>query len=205
MEFITLYLEQTAKIARSISPADIQNLVDEFVRVRDAEGRVFFLGVGGSAANASHAVNDFRKIVGLECYAPSDNVAEITARTNDDGWRSTYAGWLEVSRVGPTDLVFVFSVGGGSETPEVSPNIIEALRLARARGARIAAVLGRDGGFTATVADAAVLVPTVDPALVTPHVEAFQAVLWHLIVSHPALKRHETLWERTRAPVAATA
>lgn len=200
MNFINAFLQQTAEIAGRINADDVRLVVDEFRRVQASGGRVFFLGVGGSAANASHAVNDFRKIAGLECYAPSDNVAELTARINDDGWDTSYAQSLEVSRLGSTDLVFVFSVGGGDEMRKISVNIVEAVRLAKARGARVAAILGRDGGYAGRAADARIIVPTLDESLITPHVEAFQAVLWHLIVSHPELKRHETMWERSLAP-----
>ena len=202
MNFVQDFLHQTAVIVSRVNASDVRMVINEFLRVRASAGRVFFLGVGGSAANASHAVNDFRKIAGLECYAPSDNVAEITARINDDGWASSYAGWLEVSRLGPADLVFVFSVGGGDERRQRSVNLVEALRFAKRRGARVAAIVGRDGGYAGRVADARILVPTVDDSLITPHVEAFQAVLWHLIVSHPELKRHQTMWERDTAMAA---
>lgn len=199
MNFIHEFLHQTAQIASRINVADVQLVVAEFLRVRASGGRVFFLGVGGSAANAGHAVNDFRKIAGLECYAPSDNVAELTARTNDDGWASSYVGWLEVSRLQAVDLVCVFSVGGGDELRQISVNLVQALRFAKSCGARVAAIVGRDGGYAGRVADARVIVPTVAEDLVTPHVEAFQAVLWHLIVSHPDLKLHQTMWERSAA------
>lgn len=165
--------------------------------VRSHKGRVFFLGVGGGAAHASHAVNDFRKIAGIECYAPSDNVAELTARTNDDGWESCYANWLRVSRLHERDAVFVFSVGGGSVSPPLSINIIRSLELAHRVGTRILGVVGRDGGFTAKIADACVVIPTVLDDSTTPLVEAFQAVIWHLVVSHPRLKANEMKWEST--------
>jgi D-sedoheptulose 7-phosphate isomerase len=171
--------------------------MDELVLARDRGGRVFVLGVGGSAANASHAVNDFRKLCAIEAYAPTDNVSELTARTNDEGWSSVFSEWLKTSRVGPDDLVLVFSVGGGDRERGISPNLVSALELARERGARIAGVVGRDGGFTARVAHACVVVPTVDPAAVTPLTEAFQAVVWHLIVSHPDLCRRAPKWEST--------
>lgn len=199
MDFIEAFLQQTAAVAGRIDAGDVRRVVDEFKRVQASDGRVFFLGVGGSAANASHAVNDFRKIAGLECYAPSDNVAELTARINDDGWETSYARWLEISRLGPRDLVFAFSVGGGDELRGISVNLVEALRFAKMRGSRLAAILGRDGGYAGRIADACVIIPTLDESLVTPHAEAFQAVLWHLIVSHPDLKRHETMWERSLA------
>ena len=166
--------------------------------MRERGGRLFFLGVGGSAANCSHAVNDFRKIAGFEAYAPTDNVAELTARTNDDGWTSVFAEWLRGSRLRAEDGVFVFTVGGGDAARNVSANLVAALQLARERGAAIVGVVGRDGGYTREVADASVLIPTVNDATVTPHAEAFQAVVWHLLVSHPKLKRVETKWESTK-------
>ncbi len=189
------YLGQVAEIARLIDPAAVERLVAQLVAVRDAGGRVFFLGVGGSAANAAHAVNDFRKLAGIECYAPTDNVAELTARTNDEGWEGVFAGWLRVSRLGPIDAVFVLSVGGGDQARNISANLVSALRLAQQVGARILGIVGRDGGFTAQVADAVLLVPVVDAAAITPHTEAFQAVLWHLMVTHPALLRGPMTWE----------
>jgi D-sedoheptulose 7-phosphate isomerase len=162
---------------------------------RSAGGRLFILGVGGSAANASHAVNDFRKIAGLEAYAPTDNVSELTARTNDEGWPTVFESWLRVSRLKPEDSLLIFSVGGGNLEKNVSPNLVAALQYAKTVGAKIAGIVGRDGGHTARTADACVIVPTVNPVHTTPHAEAFQAVVWHLIVSHPALKRAETKWE----------
>jgi D-sedoheptulose 7-phosphate isomerase len=161
-------------------------------------GRVFFLGVGGSAANASHAVNDFRKIANIESYAPTDNVSELTARINDDGWESSYARWLEVSRLRPGDAAFILSVGGGDATRRVSANLVEAIRFAREVGAKVYGIVGRDGGYTAEVADACVIIPTMNPETVTPHAEAFQAVVWHLIVSHPALTVNCMKWESMR-------
>jgi D-sedoheptulose 7-phosphate isomerase len=165
---------------------------------RSSGGRLFILGVGGSAANASHAVNDFRKIAGIEAYAPTDNVAELTARTNDEGWASVFEAWLAVSRLRPEDTLLVFSVGGGNLEKNVSPNLVTALQFAQRVGAKITGIVGRDGGYTAAVADACVIVPTVNPAHTTPHSEAFQAIVWHLMVSHPALKRAETKWESVR-------
>jgi D-sedoheptulose 7-phosphate isomerase len=156
---------------------------------------VFFLGVGGSAANCSHAVNDFRKLAGIECYAPTDNVAELTARTNDEGWESVFTGWLKVSRLSPRDALFILSVGGGDAERNISPNLVSAIKLAREIGARVTGVVGRDGGFTAREADVCVVVPTVNAATVTPHSEAFQAVIWHLLVSHPLLRENQTKWE----------
>lgn len=195
MSYPAKYLGQVAEIARRIDVSVVDRLIGLVADVRDGGGRIFFLGVGGSAANAAHAVNDFRKIAGIECYAPTDNVAELTARTNDEGWNATFAGWLEVSRLGPGDMVFVLSVGGGSEHRGLSVNLVEALRLAQSRGARIGGIVGRDGGYTAEVADACVIVPTVDDGAVTAHTEAFQAVLWHLMVTHPALQRRAMTWE----------
>jgi D-sedoheptulose 7-phosphate isomerase len=167
------------------------------VAVRGRGGRLFILGVGGSAANASHAVNDFRKIAGLECYAPTDNVSELTARINDDGWSSAFAEWLKGSRLSNRDALFVLSVGGGNLEKNISPNLVAALQLAKDRGAAILGIVGRDGGYTAKVADVAICIPTVNPASVTPHSEAFQAVVWHLLVTHPSLKIAEMKWEST--------
>jgi len=163
--------------------------------VRARGGRLFILGVGGSAANASHAVNDFRKLAGIEAYAPTDNVSELTARTNDDGWHSVFAEWLKGSRFDKKDAILVLSVGGGSLEKNVSPNLVSALKLAKERGSAILGIVGRDGGYTAQVADVAIIIPTVNPANITPHTEAFQAVVWHLWISHPTLKVAETKWE----------
>jgi D-sedoheptulose 7-phosphate isomerase len=176
----------------------IDGVVELLASVRERGGRLFILGVGGSAANASHAVNDFRKLAGIEAYAPTDNVAELTARTNDEGWTSVFEAWLRVSRLKPADAVLVFSVGGGDAERQVSANLIAALDYARDRGASIAGILGRDGGYTAKVAGACVIVPPLNAAHVTPHSEAFQAVLWHLMVSHPLLKRNPSKWESMR-------
>ena len=173
-------------------------MVDILVDLRKSSGRLFILGVGGSAGNAGHAVNDFRKIVGIESYAPTDNVSELTARINDDGWDSSFANWLKGSRINSKDCVFVFSVGGGNAEKNISNNLVLALKCAKEVGAKVIGIVGRDGGYTAQVADAAVIVPTVDPETVTPHTEAFQAVVWHLIVSHPALKANEMKWESVK-------
>ena len=197
MDPISRFLEQVREVAARIDRDSVAKLIEELVLARDRGGRVFVLGVGGSAANASHAVNDFRKLCAIEAYAPTDNVSELTARTNDEGWSSVFSEWLKTSRVGPDDLVLVFSVGGGDRERGISPNLVSALELAKERGARIAGVVGRDGGFTARVAHACVVVPTVDPAAVTPLTEAFQAVVWHLIVSHPDLCRRAPKWEST--------
>jgi len=195
MSFIESYLAESAAILGKLDVATIQKLVDLLVALRARQGRLFFLGVGGSAGNASHAVNDFRKIVGIEAYTPTDNVSELTARVNDEGWNTVFVKWLEVSRLSNRDMVFVFSVGGGSLERNVSPNLVEALRYAKEKGATICGVVGRDGGYTAKVADACLIVPTVNPATVTPHTESFQPVVWHLLVSHPALQAAPTKWE----------
>ena len=175
----------------------IEKMADLLVTVKAKGGRIFFLGVGGSAGNCSHAVNDFRKIVGIESYAPTDNVSELTARTNDEGWTTIFAGWLQTSKLSPKDALFIFSVGGGNLEKNISPNLVEALKYAKTVGAKVAGVVGRDGGYTAQVADACVIVPTVNPDNITPHSEAFQAVIWHLLVSHPKLKANQTKWEST--------
>ena len=198
MSFTKQFLNEAAEILNRLDATAIDRAVALLAETRRRNGRLFILGVGGSAANASHAVNDFRKIVGLEAYAPTDNVAELTARTNDDGWISVFEKWLRVSRLGTNDAVLVFSVGGGSLANQVSPNLIAALQYAQQVGAKMIGIVGRDGGFTAQVADACVIVPTVNPGHVTPHTEAFQAVIWHLMVSHPDLKAAETKWESVR-------
>jgi len=193
--FADLFLAEAGTILERIDRSAIEQMIEIIRQTRETGGRLFILGVGGSAANASHAVNDFRKLVNLEAYAPTDNVSELTARTNDDGWETVFSRWLQASRLSPRDLVLVLSVGGGSLQKNVSPNLVHALRYARQIGAKIIGVVGRDGGYTAQVADACVIVPTVNAQHVTPHAEAFQAVVWHLIVSHPALKACQTKWE----------
>jgi D-sedoheptulose 7-phosphate isomerase len=198
-EHTALFLRALQETSGEIDQTSIQKVIDVLTDVRDGGGRIFFLGIGGSAANASHAVNDFRKIAGIECYAPSDNVSELTARTNDDGWESCYANSLRVSRLSAQDAVFVFSVGGGSMAPDISTPIVRSLELATNVGARILGVVGRDGGYTAQVADACVIIPTIHEDLITPLVEAFQAVVWHLIVSHPRLRLNKAKWESTLA------
>ena len=198
MSFIQQYLAEATQILQQLDTQAIERVVALLAATRARGGRLFILGVGGSAANASHAVNDFRKIVGLEAYAPTDNVAELTARTNDEGWASVFAGWLQTSRLRADDLVCVFSVGGGNVEHNVSPNLVAALQYARQVGTPIIGVVGRDGGYTAQVADACILVPTVNASHVTPHTEAFQAVVWHLLVTHPDLKACETKWESVR-------
>jgi D-sedoheptulose 7-phosphate isomerase len=194
MEFCFRYFAQVAEIAKQLDMDAIGSLIDNLVALRSRGGRLFILGVGGSAANASHAVNDFRKLCDIEAYAPTDNVSELTARTNDDGWSRVFADWLKTSRADTNDAILVFSVGGGDLERNVSPNLVEALEEARRRAMMILGIVGRDGGYTAKVADVAVRVPVVDPDLVTPHSEAFQAVIWHCLVSHPKLKVHRTKW-----------
>jgi D-sedoheptulose 7-phosphate isomerase len=198
MMFADLYLREVEDVARRLDRDAIEKVAGILADVRSGGGRLFILGVGGSAGNASHAVNDFRKIVGIEAYAPTDNVSELTARTNDEGWATVFAAWLQTSRLSSRDAVLVLSVGGGDIEKNVSPNLVAALDVARAVRARVLGVVGRDGGYTAKVADACVLVPTVNPEHTTPHAEAFQAIVWHLLVSHPALKAHETKWESVR-------
>ena len=198
MTYTEQHLTETAQILQQLDRAAIERMVEVLANVRARGGRLFFLGVGGSAGNCGHAVNDFRKLAGFEAYAPTDNVSELTARTNDEGWETVFVAWLKGSRLRSEDGVFVFSVGGGSLEKNISPNLVHALQFASDTGAAIVRVVGRDGGYTATVADACVVVPTVNPDAVTPHSEAFQAVVWHLLVSHPALKAHQTKWEGTR-------
>lgn len=200
-EHTARYLGAVEEITPRIDCGGVEKIVEALAIIREGGGRVFFIGMGGSAANASHAVNDFRKIAGIECYAPTDNVAELTARANDDGWESCYANWLRVSKLNARDAVFVFSVGGGSMIHGISTPIVRALELANSAGARILGVVGRDGGYTAQVADACVIIPTILEDMITPLVEAFQAVIWHLIVSHPRLSLNKAKWESTPAPV----
>ena len=198
MTYSQQHLEETAQIIECIDASAIESMVELLASIKSRGGRLFFLGVGGSAGNGSHAVNDFRKIVGMESYAPTDNVSELTARTNDEGWETIFVEWLKISRLNGNDGVFVFSVGGGNLEKNVSPNLVKALEYAQDVGTSIMGVVGRDGGFTSKVADACVIVPTVNPETVTPHSEAFQAVVWHLLVSHPVLKAVQTKWESTR-------
>lgn len=195
MDFADQYLTEVAEIARRIDRARVEKMATLLSDVRTRGGRLFILGVGGSAANASHAVNDFRKITGIETYAPADNISELTARTNDEGWASVFSAWLQVSRLSAKDAVMVFSVGGGDLENHVSPNLVEALNYAKQTGAAMLGIVGRDGGYTAKVADACVVIPVVNPEHVTPHSEAFQAIVWHLLVSHPSLKKTQTKWE----------
>jgi len=193
--FTQQFLEETVQIVKKIDTQAVDRLVALLAATRGAGGRLFILGVGGSAGNASHAVNDFRKITGIEAYAPTDNVSELTARTNDEGWSTVFERWLRVSRLRADDMLLIFSVGGGSLEKQVSPNLVEALKYARSVGAKIGGIVGRDGGYTAQVADACVLIPVVNADHITPHSEAFQAVVWHLLVSHPDLKQEQTKWE----------
>jgi D-sedoheptulose 7-phosphate isomerase len=198
MTYTEQHLNEAGQIIEKLDRAAIERVVETLAAVRQRGGRLFFLGVGGSAGNCSHAVNDFRKLAGFEAYAPTDNVSELTARTNDEGWDTVFAAWLQGSRLRPEDALFVFSVGGGSLEKNISPNLVRAVQYAKEVGAAVVGVVGRDGGFTATVADACVIVPTVNADTVTPHSEAFQAVVWHLLVSHPLLKVNGTKWESTR-------
>ena len=197
MSYAEQHLNEALDIIRNIDVTAIEKIADLLVTVKTDGGRIFFLGVGGSAGNCSHAVNDFRKIVGIESYAPTDNVSELTARTNDEGWATIFAGWLQTSKLSARDALFIFSVGGGNLEKNISPNLVEALKYAKTVGAKVAGVVGRDGGYTAQVADACVIVPTVNQDNITPHSEAFQAVIWHLLVSHPKLKANQTKWEST--------
>ena len=195
MTFTQQFLEEAGQIVKKIDTQAVDRLVALLAATRGAGGRLFILGVGGSAGNASHAVNDFRKITGIEAYAPTDNVSELTARTNDEGWSTVFERWLRVSRLRADDMLLIFSVGGGNLEKQVSPNLVEALKYARSVGAKTGGIVGRDGGYTAQVADACVLIPVVNAAHITPHSEAFQAVVWHLLVSHPDLKQEQTKWE----------
>ena len=198
MNFTETFIAEAAEILNKLDVVAIEKIVDILAQTREQGGRLFILGVGGSAANASHAVNDFRKITGIEAYAPTDNVSELTARTNDEGWASVFKGWLEGSHLGAKDAVMVFSVGGGNLEKNVSPNLVLALQLAKEVGAKIVGVVGRDGGYTAQVADACVVIPTVNPEHVTPHTEAFHSVIHHLLVTHPRLKAMQTKWESVK-------
>lgn len=197
MSYARKHLNEAIEIIEKMDLASIEKMADLLALVKTDGGRIFFLGVGGSAGNCSHAVNDFRKIVGIESYAPTDNVSELTARTNDEGWASIFVEWLKVSKATSKDMLFIFSVGGGNLENYISPNLVEALKYAKSVGSRVIGVVGRDGGYTAQVADACVIIPTVNADNITPHSEAFQAVIWHLLVSHPKLKTNQTKWEST--------
>ena len=194
------YLNQVAEIAAALDPALLAVLATNLAALRERGGRLFLLGVGGSAANCSHAVNDFRKLAGIETYSPCDNVAELTARTNDEGWPTVFEGWLKVSRANERDAVMVFSVGGGDAARNVSPNIVRGLDEAKRRGLKIFGIVGRDGGYTKQVGDVVVVIPTVDASAITPHAEAFQAVVWHCLVTHPAVLMQANKWEGLATP-----
>ncbi|HSS96060.1 MAG TPA: SIS domain-containing protein [Terriglobales bacterium] len=193
--FAQQFLSEATEVISRLDTAQIEKAAQLLSQTRNAGGRLFILGVGGSAANASHAVNDFRKIADIEAYAPTDNVSELTARVNDEGWSTVFEAWLKVSRLQAKDLVLVFSVGGGDLSKNISPNLVAALQFAKSVQAKIVGIVGRDGGFTAKSADACIIVPTVNAAHITPHTEAFQAVIWHLLVSHPAVRQQQTKWE----------
>lgn len=198
MSFVIGHLKEAGEVISKLDVRQVEGLVRELADLKSRGGRLFLLGVGGSAGNCSHAVNDFRKLAGIEAYAPTDNVSELTARTNDAGWETVFAAWLVGSRLRKEDALFVLSVGGGSLEKNISPNLVRALEYAKKVGARVLGIVGRDGGYTARVADACVIIPTVNPESITPHTEAFQAVVWHLLVSHPDLKETPTKWESTR-------
>lgn len=193
--FTQVYLNEAQAIIERLDIDKIEAMADLIANIKSNKGRIFFLGVGGSAANCAHAVNDFRKIVGIESYAPTDNVSELTARTNDEGWESVFVEWLKVSRLNANDAIFVLSVGGGSIENNISPNLVAALNYAKTVNAKITGIVGRDGGYTACVADVCVIIATVNNETITPHAEAFQGVIWHLLVSHPKLKKNLTKWE----------
>ena len=195
MDYIKKYLEQTSKIASMLYQSAISKAVEILKEVREKKGRLFILGVGGSAGNASHAVNDFRKIAGIESYAPTDNVSELTARTNDDGWDSVFRNWLRVSNLNSNDVILIFSVGGGNVEKHISVNLVMALKLAKEVNAKVIGVVSRDGGYTKEVSDSCILIPILSPETVTPHAEEFQAIVWHLIVSHPEIQKNEMKWE----------
>lgn len=195
MTYSSQHLLEAVSIIQNINTDSVEAVVDVLSSVKTEGGRIFFLGVGGSAANCSHAVNDFRKIAGIESYAPTDNVSELTARTNDEGWNTIFSEWLKVSKLSTKDVLFIFSVGGGDIANNISPNLVSAISFAKKVGSKVVGVVGRDGGYTAQSADACVIIPTVNPETITPHAEAFQAVLWHLMVSHPKLKSNQTKWE----------
>jgi len=195
MSYAKQHLTEAVDIINKLDTSAIEKVADMLAALKETGGRIFFLGVGGSAGNCGHAVNDFRKIVGIESYAPTDNVSELTARTNDEGWSTIFAEWLKISKLNGKDMLFIFSVGGGNLEKNISPNLVEALKYGKQVGSKIVGVVGRDGGYTAKVADACVIIPTVNPDNVTPHSEAFQGVVWHLLVSHPKLKAQQTKWE----------
>ena len=198
MKFINQYLNETKSIIDLIDREQLEKIISLIKGIRSKQGRMFILGVGGGAGHASHAVNDFRKICGIEAYSPSDNVSELTARVNDDGWETAYVNWLKISRLNQNDMVFVFSVGGGNLEKNISSNIVKSLEFAKKTNAKICGIVGRDGGYTAQISDACVIIPTVNPETITPHTEGFQAILWHLFISHPDLQRYEMKWESVK-------
>lgn len=198
MDFINQYLGDVSIISTKLDKAEIQKMIFLLKNVRKEKGRIFFVGAGGGAGNASHAVNDFRKICGIESYTPTDNVSELTARVNDDGWETSYLNWLKVSNLSSNDMIFVFSVGGGNLEKNISANIVRSLEYAKEVGAKTCGIVGRDGGYTAKVSDACVIIPPINSSTVTPHTESFQAVIWHLLVSHPSLQKFEMKWESTK-------
>lgn len=195
MNFITQFLTETSQIINQLNKDHIEKAIDLLAETREKNGRLFILGVGGSAANASHAVNDFRKIAGIEAYAPTDNVSELTARTNDEGWESVFVNWLRISKLNSNDLLFILSVGGGNKEKNVSPNLVAALQYAQQMKTKIIGIVGRDGGYTAEVANVAIIIPNPNPMNTTPHAEGLQGIIWHLMVSHPQLKMMQTKWE----------
>ncbi len=195
MEYAKRYFQEVKKIADTINFETLEKMINIFIDVREKKGRIFFLGVGGSAANCTHAVNDFRKIGGIECYAPVDNVAELTARTNDEGWETVFSGFLKTSHLRKEDALFILSVGGGNKEKNISANLVSAMELAKERGARIMGITGRDGGYCAKVGDAVVIIPTLSPDTITPHAEAWQAVIWHMLVSDPRIMTMSNKWE----------
>lgn len=198
MNYSEKHLKETKEIIEKLDSSIIEKMADIILETRSSGGRLFFLGVGGSAGNASHAVNDFRKIVGVESYAPTDNVSELTARTNDEGWSTIFSEWLKTSKINKNDTVFILSVGGGNLEKNISPNLVEAIKLAKSKNSKIIGIVGRDGGYTGLMADAALIIPTVNNETITPHSESFQSVVWHLLVSHPKLKANQTKWESTK-------
>ncbi|MFL2886661.1 MAG: SIS domain-containing protein [Candidatus Pelagibacter sp.] len=193
-KFIENYLKETASIAKNIDIKSLNRIIDGIYKVREKKGRIFFLGVGGSAAHASHAVNDFRKLANIECYAPTDNVSELTARTNDEGWKWVFQDWLKVSRLNKKDIIFIFSVGGGNVKKKVSENLVQAIKLAKNKKVKIYGIVGKNGGYTKKAAEACICIPSKNSKLITPHTEGFAAVIWHLIISHPRIQKNKTKW-----------
>jgi D-sedoheptulose 7-phosphate isomerase len=195
MSYSKIHLDETSQIIQKLDYESIEKLTDLLLNIKQINGRIFFLGIGGSAGNCSHAVNDFRKIIGIECYAPTDNISELTARINDEGWDTIFVEWLKISKLSKNDLLFVFSVGGGNLEKNISPNLVVALKYGKEIGCSIAGIVGRDGGYTSKVADVCIIIPTVNKETITPHSESFQSIIWHLLVSHPKLKSKQTKWE----------